>query len=161
MIFDLIAVEDPVKEAQSWQALEDLARRRKARALRRASGRVDAGELTQGTIGKGLGISQPAVSKYLKKAKTEPLPRDGFSGADPYEIVELYAVQVITREQMINELSRWNYASQPRTEGQHDDLLPELGGTFEQVGRAYDEGLIDADAYDEILRNTAKPGPRG
>ncbi|WP_369745664.1 hypothetical protein [Paenarthrobacter sp. AMU7] len=84
----------------------------------------------------------------------KPVP-EGFSGASPYEIAERYAAGDIDRDAMIRELSAWPY---PKNEGAaaaaaewESTPYMDTPGSFAEVGRAFDEGLIDGDAYDQIL----------
>lgn len=73
-----------------------------------------------------------------------------FSGTTPYEIAEQYAKGDINREELINQLSRWEYATKPGTDG-HGSILVDPRGTFDDVAEAYLHDLIDADAYEAIL----------
>ncbi|RXR22092.1 MarR family transcriptional regulator [Oerskovia turbata] len=129
---------------------QDVDRRDELRTLRRL-----AATMTQTQIAKELRISQPAVNKALKAAGRVPDVREGFSGASPYEIAERYAAGQIDRAQLVEELMRWPYAEQTKTDG-FDWLVEEAPGTFEEVGRALDEGLIDDETYDAVL--AAKSG---
>jgi hypothetical protein len=84
----------------------------------------------------------------------KPVP-EGFSGASPYEIAERYAAGDIDRDTMIRELSAWPYATNKgaaaaAAEWESTPYL-DTPGSFAEVGRAFDEGLIDGDAYDQIL----------
>ncbi|WP_125612051.1 hypothetical protein [Specibacter cremeus] len=123
------------------------------RAVRSA---VEAGA-AQRDIARALGIAQPSVSQLLKQADTrgvKPIP-EGFSGASPYEIAERYAAGDIDRDTMIRELSAWPYAKNEgaaaaAAEWESTPYL-DTPGSFAEVGRAFDEGLIDGDAYDQIL----------
>ncbi|MFJ2521331.1 hypothetical protein ACIOWF_20375 [Cellulosimicrobium cellulans] len=114
-----------------------------------------AAQMSQSEIARLLAISQPAVHKALKAAERVPEVADGFSGASPYEIAERYAAGQIDRARVVDELARWPYASTPTTDGV-DWLVEDATGTFEEVGRALDDGLLDADTYDAVL--TAKSG---
>lgn len=72
------------------------------------------------------------------------------------EIAERYAAGDIDRSEMIRQLSAWPYAKQlDSTEQLATEwkaiLPPEAPGTFDEVGEAFDRGLIDAEAYDTIL----------
>lgn len=129
---------------------QDVDRRDELRALRKL-----AATMTQTQIAKELRISQPAVNKRLKAAAQVPDVREGFSGASPYEIAERYAAGQIDRAQLVDELTRWPYAEQAKTDG-FDWLVEEVPATFEEVGRALDEGLIDDETYDAVL--AAKSG---
>lgn len=99
-----------------------------------------------------LGISQPSLSSALKTAEKVPPARPGFSGADPYEVCQRYAVGQLTREQLIDELKRWDYVVREKREHDFfDDLRFSTPGSFDDVGRAFDDRLIDDKLYDTIL----------
>ncbi|WP_402372990.1 hypothetical protein [Isoptericola rhizosphaerae] len=112
--------------------------------------RVLAKTMKQTELAKVLAISQPSINKALKAAAKVPEVREGFSGGSPYEIVQRFAAGQIDRDQLVDELGRWEYARTPATDGV-DWLADEPVGTFEEVGRALDEGLIDEDTYTAIL----------
>lgn len=114
-----------------------------------------ANTMTQTEIAQVLMISQPAVNKKLRAAARVADVPDGFSGASPYEIAERYVAGQIDRNRLIDELARWSYATTPKTDG-FDWLVEDGAGTFEEVGRALDDGLLDDDTYDAVL--AAKSG---
>jgi len=71
---------------------------------------------------------------------------------DPYEIAQRYAAGDITREEMIDALSRWRYAPMARMTDLADDAGVLDEGTFQTtVGDAFRDGLISAEDYDEVL----------
>jgi len=105
-------------------------------------------------IARRLGVTPESVEQALKSAAKVPDPVAGFSSASPYEVAQRYAAGYLTRDQMIDELSRWDYAPQPGPQG-WDDLVLEVAGSTEEVGRAFDQGLIDADAHDQVARAAA------
>jgi hypothetical protein len=109
-----------------------------------------AASMSQTEIAKVLRISQPAVHKALKAAERVPDVPNEFSGASPYEIAGRYAAGQIDRDRLIDELARWPYARAPRTDGV-DWQVKDASGTFEEVGRALDGGLLDDDTYDAVL----------
>ncbi|MCL3862985.1 hypothetical protein M1R94_18435, partial [Actinotalea sp. K2] len=95
-------------------------------------------------------LSQAAVSKTLRSARTVPPVREGFSGASPYEIAQRYAAGELAREQLVDELARWQYVPMPRTDDGIDDLVVIELGTFHEVSQARRDGLLDGAAYEEI-----------
>lgn len=106
--------------------------------------------MTQTDLAQSLGMTQPSISSALKSAAKVPEPREGFSGASAYEIAQRYAAGEIDRDQLVDELTRWEYVPRPQTDG-YDDLLIVPDGTFEEVGQARRNGLIDGETYDVIL----------
>ena len=105
---------------------------------------------TQASLGMKIGISQPSVSSLLKNAKGVVDPPEGFSGASPFEICQRYSIGKISKESLIDQLSRWKYAKPSKTDG-FDDLLVDGPGTFYEVDRAVHYGIIEDDVYDELL----------
>ncbi|MBT2263399.1 MULTISPECIES: hypothetical protein [Rhodococcus erythropolis group] len=156
MIFKSDAGRDPLRDAQRARAFEYLGRRWKARALLQVSELVEAGDLTQMEVGEALGISQPAVSKSLKKAKIEPCVPEGFSGSEPREIVALYVIGEISRDQMIDELSWWDCAYRGREFGLRGGGHSAADCVVEAAFRACGEGLIDEDACQAIERHRGR-----
>jgi len=141
-----------------------IANARRARARRELGGldyirnvRAALAAADQRAVARALGVSQPAISRLLSQAEARgvrPVP-DGFSGASPYEIAERYAAGDIDRDTMIHELSAWPYAKNEgaaaaAAEWESTPYL-DTPGSFAEVGRAFDEGLIDGAAYDQIL----------
>ncbi|WP_297742948.1 hypothetical protein [uncultured Tessaracoccus sp.] len=112
--------------------------------------RLKSGGATQKAIAQMIEVAQPTVHKLLKNAATVPMPVEGFSGADPYEICERYAADLISREQLIDELSRWEYVPQQRPIDEFDDLLFDVPGSIDDLERALRRGLIDDELFDEL-----------
>jgi hypothetical protein len=106
--------------------------------------------ITQHHLSESLVISQPTLSSTLKTAKTVPPIKPGFSGATPYEIAQRYAAGELTKTQLIDELTRWEYPDSMVTDG-YDSLLIDVPGSFDDVERALQDKLIDGETYDEIL----------
>src|SRR5699024_11883009 len=96
-----------------------------------------------------IGVAQPTVQKLLARAEAITMPRQGFSGADPYEICERYAADLISRERVRDELSRWEYTPRVRTADPADDLIVDTPGSIDDVERAMCQGLMDGDLCDE------------
>ncbi|MGV4398191.1 hypothetical protein, partial [Pandoraea pneumonica] len=80
----------------------------------------------------------------------------GFSGASPAEICQRYAAGALSRDQVIDELSRWDYE-----ESAFDDEAVSLGlddasiepdGTFQEVIQAADQALISGEIYDQVMK---------
>lgn len=109
-----------------------------------------ASKYTQRQVAHWLRITQPSLCTALKTAKATPMPREGFSGASPKEICQRYAADLISREQMVDELTRWEYAPMAETDG-YDSLLVDAPGSFAEVIAAADAGVIEADVYDEVV----------
>lgn len=96
------------------------------------------------------------LGRNLCRAGSPPA-RGRFSGAGPYEIAQHHAAGDITREQLLDELGHWKYEPDSNPTDGYDTLIISAPGSFEDVGRAYDDGLIDAQLYDEILEDASRP----
>lgn len=115
-----------------------------------------AAVMPQTELARELHVSQPAISKAVSRPVAEP--REGFSGATPYEVCQRYAAGELTREQVVDELVRWPYEPTPMTDG-WDDLLIIEPGTWQDVADAHHDDLIDDAIYSEVLRRTADDVP--
>src|SRR5690625_2108849 len=107
--------------------------------------------VSQTEIAAMIGVAQPTVQKLLARAEAISMPRQGFSGADPYEICQRYAADLISREQVRDELSRWEYTPRARTADPVDDLIVDTPGSIADVKHAMRQGLIDEDLFYEIV----------
>lgn len=144
--------QTPIEAALRAKARRELGRLDYIRSVRDA-----VKELGQAAVARALSVSQPSISKLLAGAEARgvgPVAK-GFSGAGPYEIAERYAAGDIDRDAMIRELSAWPYkrnegAAAAAAEWESTPYV-DTPGSFAEVGRAFDEGLIDGDAYDQIL----------
>lgn len=97
---------------------------------------------------------QPA-SDRTTSADAQQRPADlGELGDDAYQVAQRYAIGEITREQMLDALSRWPYTPGIPAGDYWDKTIPTIQpeGTFgNTVGRAYHDGLISGEDYDHIL----------
>lgn len=118
-------------------------------------------ELRQADIARALGVTQPALSSALKTARSVPDPVPGFSGAGPYEICQRYAVGQLGREQAIEELTRWEYPPVPEPDWLEDVVEPAPAGSWEEMEDALDDGLIDDEMYEVVLRGRSRIGREG
>lgn len=143
-----------MNEPQTSAAVLDRARLLRAR---REVDRVDylrtvrvlSASLRQAELAQALGVTQPAISATVKKAREVEDPLEGFSGASPYEIAQRYRAGQLTRAQLLDELSRFPYAPTPRTDGV-DWLVADVPKTVGEVLDALHDGLIDAELYDKV-----------
>lgn len=106
--------------------------------------------MSQTAIAKLVGVKQPTIHKLLNRAESVPMAREGFSGADPFEICERYAAGLIARDQLVDELTRWDYTPRQTTANELDDLVVNSPGTTADLERALRQGLIDDDLFDEV-----------
>lgn len=144
-------VADHVEAAKRARAREQIGRIDYLREMRTLALAVDAQEVTEDELAALFRTTRVPVVDALKEGRQTAAPPPGFSGASPYEIAQRYAVGELTREQVVDELSRWAYPPVVRTEGEWDDLLISPPGSWDDVSDALDEGLIDGAIYTEVL----------
>lgn len=149
---DARAVEQQVTALRVVQLRSVLYRLDHLRGLR-SMGQV----LSPQEIADRLGTGTVAVRQAMAEAVQVEDVVPGFSGADPYEVAQRYAAGLLTREQLVDELSRWPYRPQDHTDG-WDDLVLTVPGSFDDVITAADQGLIDREAYDSVARHDVAPG---
>lgn len=139
---------EALAEVRVTHARLQLAELDALRSLRRASSLG----VSQTRLAGVLKVSQPAVSGMLaKQVEVAALYPEGRHGSSPYEVAERYAAGQITRDQLVAELGSWDYVPQDRARGLDDDVLVYRQGSFDEVERAADDGLIDDEAYDAII----------
>lgn len=159
LVMEVVLVGDQVqvmvKQVRRLRARRAVDARDELRLLPRV-----AEQMSQTELARALGVSQPAVSGRLRKAADVPPVREGFSGSDPYEIAQRYAAGLISREQVVEELSRWEYRPADRGDGV-DWGSYEPGEWYEFVVPALDHGLLEADVYSEIQSRVADAPPAG
>ncbi|GEA84831.1 helix-turn-helix domain-containing protein [Cellulomonas gelida] len=119
--------------------------------------RLVARTMRQTDLARQLGIAQPSVSQALQRAETVPDVRPGFSGATPYEIAQRYSAGELTRDQLVDELARWEYRPSASGDG-YDWSTYEPGEWQETVVRALRDGLIDGEAYELALQKWESAG---
>lgn len=105
---------------------------------------------SQREISKFLGIAQPSVSSALKTAQNLSMPIENFSGATPEEICRRHAAGFLSREQLVDELSRFPYVKGGTTDG-YDTLIVDPPGAWSEVDDAARLGLIDDAIYEEVF----------
>lgn len=76
--------------------------------------------------------------------------RDGFDAASPYELCQRYAAGLITREALVDQLTRWDYAPEAQAEV-WNEIVPSVPGSFSEVAAAKRRGLIDRSIYSEVF----------
>ena len=110
-------------------------------------------------IAKLIGVSRPDVEAALVQAQEEEVEqaRPGFSSTSPMEVCKRYAIGELTREQVIDELIRWEYEEIPEEEYDYfDDIRPIVPGSFQDVESAEYNKLIDLEIYGEVVRGLNK-----
>lgn len=140
----------PTAEVARVRKLRERALAAQLDWIRAATEAVVAKKVTQTELSRALGVAQPSISELVNRArKADPVP-EGFSGASPYEIAQRFDADLISREELVDELSRWHYTPDSHTDG-YDSLLVDQPGSFAEVTKAFTNGLIDAATYDEII----------
>lgn len=106
---------------------------------------------SQEAIAKVLHTSQVQVSRWAKKGREVAAENDLAEVQSPYEIALRYSRGELTRDQVVDVLSHWQYQEwENRTAGQQDDLLNSVAGSFDELVAAHADGLLEDDTYDEI-----------
>lgn len=129
-------------------ALEQAATTRRQRMLKEAERRG----IRQREIAPLAGVTQGAISQQMARAREVADPRPGFSGATLTEEIELVVAGVLSREQAVDELSRWDYIKpddgDPDNPWLHEfDMTP---GSWRELEQALMMHKIDVELYEEI-----------
>lgn len=113
-----------------------------------------AESIPQTEIAVQLKASQPQVSRWAAKGRTLLKVVDGGKlGRSPYHVAERYSRGEITREQVIDALTHWEYVpGETKTRGLDDDLLNYVPGSFDDVEAASLDELIDDEIYTAALK---------
>ncbi|MGJ1427375.1 hypothetical protein [Clavibacter sepedonicus] len=117
--------------------------------LREVRRLLDAGRAEE-ELARDLRVFRPEDLARLRAAREVSMPLEGFSGALPMEICERYAVGLIDRERLVDELARYPYVPRALPDG-YDDLVVNPPGTWAEVSRAAAAGLIDDEAYGDAF----------
>lgn len=117
--------------------------------LREVRRLLDAGR-SEEELARQLRVFRPEDVARLRAAREVSMPLEGFSGALPMEICERYAVGLIDRDRLVDELARYPYVPRALPEG-YDDLVVNPPGTFADVAEATDLGLIEDDVYEDTF----------
>ena len=112
-----------------------------------------AESIPQTEIAVQLKASQPQVSRWAAKGRTLlELVDGGKLGRSPYHVAERYSRGEITRDQVIDALTNWQYVpAETKTQGLHDDLLNYVPGSFDDIEAASLDELIDEEIYTAAL----------
>ena len=118
-----------------------------------AIARISDAGISQIDIAAQLKASQPQVSRWAAKGRTLLKVVDGGKlGRTPYHVAERYSRGEITRDQVIDALTTWQYVpAETKTHGLHDDLLNYVPGSFDDVRAASLDELIDEEIYAAAL----------
>jgi hypothetical protein len=150
MVMEAPSIERALR-LRARRAVDNLDMLREMRALARSRSQVE--------LARGLRITQPSVNSALKTAEKVPDVRPGFSGATPYEIAQRYSAGLLARAELIDELARWEYESVEFTDGPLDwNAGAVTEGTWEEVARALDDGLLEPEVYDAIIDRQGELG---
>lgn len=144
---------------REWKARLGRAAARRARAEAEFYSTVAeiGGTVPQTHIARVLHTDQSTVSRWVKNARSQPPLPPGQLGHTAYEVAQRYAAGEISREQMLEALIGWDYVpGEPAPENDWYGTPYNPPGSFEKTtARAYDDGLISAEDYDEILEALA------
>ncbi|RIJ71314.1 hypothetical protein D1871_14955 [Nakamurella silvestris] len=143
-----VSPEEARRDAQATRArveLQDLANLRFV-AANEARKVGDPDRLTQRDIHEVLGVSQPEVSRILRRVRVAP----DLLERTPREVVLLRTIGKIGTEEMLRILTEWPY-----TFGSHEDVDNPLSeayvpGDFDQIGESVRGGLLSEAEYNQI-----------
>lgn len=139
-------IENEIRSAVRERARETVAHAAYVRSVKDLLSRG----VSQSELARRLGISQPAVWKMAARAGDLSVVPEGFTGADAYEIIQQYAAGDLSEDELKDQLVRWKFTPGEFTDG-YDWTTGELSSFSKEVGRAYDERLIDAELYDWLV----------
>lgn len=104
-----------------------------------------------------LVMSEPELDDRIRQAATIAPIAEGFSGAGPLEIAKRYTADLLSRDEVIDELSRWEFATRPQTDG-IDWLTVDVPGSVEELEEAESAGYIDMSIYKSVDANLRSRG---
>ncbi|MGW4482029.1 helix-turn-helix domain-containing protein [Rhodococcus triatomae] len=110
---------------------------------------------TQVQLATILGVSQPAISDMLRRARIDaPDVRPGTHGGTAYEIAARYAAGEIDRAVALRELAEWEYepedAPNPNT-WLNDGTPPVRGSVATELDRVMRARFLTDTDYDTLL----------
>ncbi|WP_435298950.1 hypothetical protein [Timonella sp. A28] len=112
-------------------------------------------------IANGARIPQTTVPQALDAVAKTPDLLEGFSAASPYELCERYASGLLSRDELLDQLTRWPYPPMPHPD-EFGDYTESFNGTFSDVMNANHAGLISIEDYADIVaRFTQSTDPLG
>lgn len=131
------------KELRAVAARAELVRLEKLRLIAVA---CESG-MSQSTIAGLVGVSQPEVSRIVKRLTLVP----EVINYSPLEVAFEYAANKISRDQLLEKLVNFSY-SFSRDAEPGNPLGARATGTWDQVTEAYHRGLIEYEDYDTLSR---------
>lgn len=114
--------------------------------------------VSQSEIARRLSVSQQSVGAMIQRNEDVEYPREGFSSASPMEVCQRYAAGMISQDQLVDELGRWEYApgSKDLRGDAPVDIVISEPGTVDEVVRASHMGLLDRGAYGAVYERLKK-----
>nr|EJI93826.1 hypothetical protein JVH1_8863 [Rhodococcus sp. JVH1] len=140
----MMALADVERDLRAIPAEKELLQIKLLRAVAHATDN----QVPQRVIAKNLAVTQPEVSRIVKKLRLNPAARD----RSPREVLLEHAAKRIDHDRMMAELMAWDYTF-GHVPG--DDPLGEsyVRGTWDQIERSRD--LLGDDDYRVLLAATA------
>lgn len=139
-------VDETMQHVINAYARSQVAELNYLRALREAEQGMAFDEIA--TQFPGVGRSELA-NELAQAHKLAPVPQ-GFSGASPFELCQRYAIGELTETQLIDQLSRWKYATLPATEVPTIATVP---GSVQDLDRARRRRLISNRLYAKLTNS--------
>jgi len=139
-VADRSAVEDAVADALRVRSQRELADVRLLRVLYRLADE----RVSQRDIARLVDVSQPEVSRRLKRRELRPVDRG------PREVILERAAGELTERQMLAELGDFALThTRPGMDAALDGAATS-GGSAKEVALAYRQGLLTEDEYEQI-----------
>lgn len=120
---------------------------------------LDLAGWSQRKIARLAGVSQPEVSRRLKRRSLEP------GKVDPRDLIMRRATGQITTEEMVEGLQKLRTIGRAPTRASAFDSAASVTGNARQLVNAFREGLLSEDEYETLRkqfdrRDERKPGDR-
>ena len=138
-----LTAEEAMQHVINTYARAQVAELDYLRALREAAQGMTLDEIA--TQFPGVGRSELA-NELSQAHKLAPVPQ-GFSGASPFELCQRYAIGELTETGLIEQLSRWKYATLPATKVPTIATVP---GSIQDLDRARRRHLINSRLYAKL-----------
>lgn len=139
-------VDEAIQHVIGTYARAQVAELDYLRALREAAQGMAFDEIAK----QFPGVGRSELANELAQAhKLAPIPQ-GFSGASPFELCQRYAIGELTETELIQQLSRWEYATLPVTKVPTIATVP---GSVQDLDRARRRRLISAALYAKLTNS--------
>lgn len=145
------AAHGKTDDAKVAEAIQSIREGREQRALgewkiRQGIHDLDLAGWSQRKISRIAGVSQPEVSRRLKRRMLDA------GKVDPRELIMQRATGEITTEEMIAGLQKLRRIGRAPTRASAFDSAAGVTGNARQLANAFREGLLSEDEYEELRK---------